>query len=254
MKIGLIGIGNMNGAILDGLLKESKYEIYITNRSTEKLVKYPANAIIKNIEELIEKVDVIILGYKPQGYIEFLEQYANKIGDKLFVSIAAGMRSTILDKYIKNYVITMPNAPVLINKGTIAIVDSKFNDIIQEIFDPLGKSFIIQEWEMDDFIAIAGSLPAYIYYLIDCISKSQSSIEQQLASKIITSAIEGSALMANNFDDMEELVDKVCSKNGTTIEAINTFKKHDLEAIVCEAITKCSNRSNEIAEEINSTI
>lgn len=250
MKIGLIGIGNMNGAILNGLIKTNSFEIHIYNRTASKIKDYD---VIKhdNIVQLINEVDVVILGYKPLGYIEFLEQYSSYLENKLFISIAAGMSSKTLSKYVTNFVITMPNTPVLTNHGVVAIVDSPANEIVKTIFDTLGEVIIIKEEAMHDFIALGGSSPAYFYYIIDCMLKAQTSFDYDTALKIVSSTMQGSALMAKRFDDMEILVNNVCSPNGTTIEAITSLKEDNLELVIKSAMEKCSSRSVVITDEIS---
>lgn len=250
MKIGLIGIGNMNGAILNGLIKTNSFDIHIYNRSAEKIKDYD---VVKhtNIVELINSVDVIILGYKPVGYIEFLKEYGTYLADKLFISIAAGMSSETLSKYLTKFVITMPNTPVLTNHGVVAIVDSKYNDLVSSIFNTLGEVIIIKEEQMHDFISLGGSSPAYFYYIIDCMLKAQTTFDYDTALKIVSSTMQGSALMAKRFDDMEALVNNVCSPNGTTIEAVTSLKYDNLENIFKNAMDKCSSRSKVITNDIS---
>lgn len=250
MKIGLIGIGNMNGAILNGLIKTNSFDIHIYNRTAEKIKDYDVTKHT-NIVELINSVDVIILGYKPVGYIEFLKEYATYLEGKLFLSIAAGMSSATLSKYINNFVITMPNTPVLTNHGVVAIVDSKHNEIVSSIFNTLGEVIVIKEEAMHDFIALGGSSPAYFYYIIDCMLKAQTSFDYETALKIVASTMQGSALMAKRFDDMEQLVDNVCSPNGTTIEVVTSLKEDNLELIFKKAMDKCSSRSTVITTDIS---
>jgi pyrroline-5-carboxylate reductase len=46
---------------------------------------------------------------------------------------------------------------------------------------------------------------------------------------------------------IETLVDNVCSKGGTTIQAVDCFRESNLEGIIMEGINRCKNRSEELS-------
>ena len=59
----------------------------------------------------------------------------------------------------------------------------------------------------------------------------------------------GTALLAlNSNESMTELTEKVCSKGGTTIEAVNVYRQKGLDALIREGIAACKKRSEEMGK------
>ena len=78
-KIGIIGCGNMGGAILYGALesgvlnKENVYVYDINPTMMEKADGWGVN-LADNDEDVCEKSDIILLAVKPQNVAEALSQ------------------------------------------------------------------------------------------------------------------------------------------------------------------------------------
>ena len=60
----------------------------------------------------------------------------------------------------------------------------------------------------------------------------------------------GSAKMVlhNNDKSLEQLITAVCSKGGTTIEAIKTYEESGLTSITSNAVDACVKRAKELEE------
>ena len=72
MKVAIIGVGNMGGAVCEGLFNtgmNATYEITASDASLEKLeqlkAKYPQLAITTNNREAAKGADVVIVAVKP---------------------------------------------------------------------------------------------------------------------------------------------------------------------------------------------
>ena len=55
-------------------------------------------------------------------------------------------------------------------------------------------------------------------------------------------------MVKNSNDDLDIMIDRVCSKGGTTIQAIDTFRNYELDAKIIEGIDKCKQRSEELSK------
>ena len=71
-------------------------------------------------------------------------------------------------------------------------------------------------------------------------------------SKLLAVATcEGAARLISSSDvDVQTLIDNVTSPNGTTEQALQTFKELNLESIVHEAFDSAKRRSAELAREL----
>lgn len=263
MKVAIVGIGNMGGAIVNGLIANNQFlnsNLYISNRSKEKLKRYEGVDIniCQTTEEAIKRAEIVILAIKPDDYEEWLIKYQALIADKLLVSIAAGINSEFLMRYTSLFSIVMPNIGVDILKGYTLIcenekIDLSLNEVIvnevSKLFKSVGKVKIIKEKDLIHYTILSGCTPAFIFQILSDLVKSFESFGinntevQEVLSYIMSSALD----MANN-NNVEELVNSVCSPNGVTIEGIKVFAEYDLEKIFTEAITNCKIKNQSMNE------
>lgn len=125
--IGMIGCGNMGGAMLGGIIKSnivSQNQIYVADLNEKALKetneKYGVNTTTDNIE-LAKVSDIIILALKPDLYPIVINQIKNHVKDNVIVvTIAAGKdikgTTEMFGKDIK-VVRVMPNTPALVEIG-----------------------------------------------------------------------------------------------------------------------------------------
>ncbi|MEG0456659.1 MAG: pyrroline-5-carboxylate reductase [Oscillospiraceae bacterium] len=255
-KIGFIGAGNMAFAIS----KSINDEINIFDNSKSQYDKFHKNAFkCENLNQLVENSDIIFLSVKPQNFSDLLVDIKQlEYKHKVFVTIAAGITTNFIAEILGDIKIirVMPNTPLLIGEGATALCrndlvnDDEFN-FICNVFQKSGEVAIIDENKMNEIIAINGSSPAYIYYIADIVAKYGASvgIDENIALKLFAQTLIGSGKMIlQSTDSPKVLTEKVCSKGGTTIEAINSFKKDNLEQIFKNAMDKCIKRAYELSK------
>lgn len=264
--VGFIGVGNMAGAIISGILKKNLYrenEITVYDKDHEKYKKFNITPS-EDIAGLCKKSDLIFLCVKPQIYNDVLNEISVTVSEeelckKTFVSIAAGISTSHICKKLKTNVAVirvMPNTPLLIGEGASALCSNEFvhkrtfSNVV-EIFSSLGVSKILSEDMMNRIIAVNGSSPAYVYLLAKAIcegAKAQGITDDVLA--LVIQTIVGSAkMMAQSSMTPDELIKMVASPNGTTLAALNSFENDDFCGTIARAMQKCTDRAEEIAAE-----
>ncbi len=262
---GFIGVGNMATAIIGGMLESdfvAPENIYIFDSSVEKCSYFKSKGVsvgADNIEVVLNS-DIITVAVKPQNYAEVLGQFSTvDCSDKIFVSIAAGISIDFVRSQLNQnvkVVRVMPNTPLLLSKGASALCPSA--DMTNEEFEPVKEMFalsgvveIIEEEHMNEIIAVNGSSPAFFYLFAKAMADYAVScgIDREKALNLICATYEGAAQMIRSSgDDIETLIEKVSSKGGTTIEALNSFKANNVEGIIKEAMTACTKRANELGK------
>ena len=93
-KIGIIGFGNMGQAMYAGLVDVfGEDRVFVCYRNLEKLKieDLRLENFSKGVDEVIKKVDVVIIAVKPQSFAEFAKSMTVDVNDKLVVSIMAGI-------------------------------------------------------------------------------------------------------------------------------------------------------------------
>lgn len=264
--IGFIGVGNMAGAIISGILKKGLYatnQLTVYDNDTSKYEKFDISPS-KSIPELCEKSDIIFLCVKPQIYNSVLEEINQNITrtsilKKTFVSIAAGISTShICRKLGANAAVVrvMPNTPLLIGEGASAICSNEFtekkvfNDIMG-IFSTMGICKILSEDMMNKIIAVNGSSPAYVYLFAKalCEGAKEQGINDDVLALVIQTILGSAKMMQQSSMTPDELIKMVSSPNGTTLAALESFENDDFCGIIKRAMLKCTHRAEEIACE-----
>lgn len=264
-KIGFIGAGNMATAIINGMLKNgfaAPQSLYIFDLDKEKLSIMQEKGINteSNSVEVVKNSDIIVLAVKPQNYKEVLCEIKDAADDsKIFVSIAAGISTSyVAFELQKNcpVVRVMPNTPLLLGKGATALcatdnISEEDFKIVYDMFALSGTVEILKEEHMNEIISVNGSSPAYIYLLAKAMSDyaQEQGIDKKAAMNLICATLEGSAAMLRESGNTpDELIEKVSSKGGTTIAALDTMAEYKFYDAIKAGMTSCTKRAEELGK------
>lgn len=265
-KLGIIGCGFMaqsilRGVILSDFLHEKK--ILVSDKSEENLDKVAYLGVRTTTENraVAENSEFLIFAVKPQNFGEVINSLKGAKPEKV-ISIMAGIKKNEIKNAFGISAVKvarcMPNLPCSIGSGAIGIDMSDYNksiddtEFISNIFNCLGTVLSIDESKMDAVTGISGSGPAYAFMFID--SLIDAGIKQGLtrneAKILAVQTVLGSAEMVGRDEQQPaELLMQVCSKGGTTIEAVKVFENNNFRGIVSEAVDACVKRSKELSDK-----
>ncbi|MCZ1343059.1 pyrroline-5-carboxylate reductase, partial [Enterococcus faecium] len=170
MKIGIIGVGKMASAIIKGL-KQTPHELIISGSSLERSKEIAEQLTLPyamSHQDLIDQVDLVILGIKPQLFETVLKPLHFK---QPIISMAAGISLQRLATFVGQdlpLLRIMPNMNAQILQSSTALtgnalVSQELQARVRGLTDSFGSTFDISEKDFDTFTALAGSSPAYIY-------------------------------------------------------------------------------------------
>lgn len=254
MKFGFIGAGNMGGAIIKGFIKSKRVappDINVSRNNKEALAEMEQTIGIKGCttEEVVNDSNIVFLAVKPHMFPQITKEIAPLLKDsnKLVVSMAAGITTNSLEQMLGfdcPIVRIMPNINAEILMSTTAICKNEYAipediEIIKDMFSDIGLAVEVSENQFPIFTAIAGCSPAYVYLFIDSLAKGaqKMGMNKKLALDIATSAVLGSAKMFELSNSHPwELIDKVCSPGGTTIEGVCTLEEYKFESALVKAV------------------
>lgn len=262
-SLGFIGAGNMVSAILSGVLDTGlarPEQVWLSNRSPEKLMAWKAKGVHVTLDnaEAAQNAQVIVLGVKPQVMDQVLPQIAPFVAGKCVVSIAAGISSAYLKERLPGALVvrTIPNTPMKLGKGATVVAQSPgvpeatFR-LACALFESAGAVAVIPEAQMDDFIAVSGSSPAFFFRMAAAMVEAAQAagIEADLALRMAAQTMAGSAAMLlETGDTAQELTRQVCSPGGTTLAALTAFDDYRFEEMIGEAARRCAQRSRELGK------
>lgn len=254
MKYGFIGLGNMAGAIIEGMMASGKFsddEIYGYNRSEGKTLALRDKCGIipcENAAEVAQKAEVIILAVKPQMMQGLLDGIAKRISrDKLVLTIAAGKECAWYEERLCEgvpVVRIMPNINAKVKSSVTAICGGKnasdeHIEIADGIFSTVGKVYHIEEKMFPAFSAMGGASGAFVLLYIDALAEAgvRAGFARPVAEEIATATVVGSGLLNQQSDEHPiALMNKVCSPGGTTIEGVVKLKELGFETAVQQGL------------------
>ncbi|MCH2055852.1 MAG: pyrroline-5-carboxylate reductase [Thalassotalea sp.] len=271
-KVAFIGAGNMNRAIIIGLIKNgiAPADIIVSNPSPGKREALANEYGIKQTESNIEAAsyaDYIVLGVKPHLIASVCEEFADTIdvSKKCFISVAAGttmaqIQSALGATQADNgfaVIRSMPNTPSQLGMGVSGAYASPQVSAEQKAFaDQLMKASGIVKWlsseaEIDHIIAVSGSGPAYFFLFMEAMAAEAERLgfDAQEARELVQQTALGAAhMVAENDISIGQLRENVTSKGGTTQAALNTFNQGGLSDLVSDAMQAAISRAKEMAK------
>lgn len=267
-SIAFIGGGNMATSLIAGLLTNTftADQILVADPDAENRAfldqKYQVRTTENNINSLSS--DTIILAVKPQMLQQVCRQLAasGNISDQQFVSIAAGIESESINRWLggnRAIVRCMPNTPALVGYGATALfandrVTEQQKDLAEEILKAVGICIWLSfENEIDAVTAVSGSGPAYFFLLMEAMQKAGQDLglKPEVAKLLTIQTALGAAKMASESDDEPAVLrQKVTSKGGTTEQAILSFQNAGFSQTVKTALQAANDRSQTLAKEL----
>lgn len=119
------------------------------------------------------------------------------------------------------------------------------------MFAGSGVCEYITEDHMNEIISVNGSSPAYIYLFAKAMADYAQAhgIQYDRAMNLICATLEGSAAMLRESGDSADvLIDKVSSKGGTTIAALDKLREYNFYEAVQDAMDACTKRAEELGK------
>lgn len=268
-KIAFIGAGNMNGAIISGLVQGGfkPENIMVSNPSAPKRLALQAAHGIQQTQSNIDATtfaDVIVLGVKPYLIEEVCQHLGENIdlAGKCFISVAAGCTIKQIEQALNQtctVIRTMPNTPSQIGYGVTGMyANDHINDEEKAFTTSLMESVGIIKWleseqQIDHIIAVSGSAPAYFFLFMEAMEKQAKAygFSEQDSRDLVQQTALGAAKMVieNNKLPISKLRENVTSKGGTTQAAISAFSEGGLEQLVSKAMNTAVDRAKEMAKK-----
>ena len=265
MSIGFIGCGNMASAIICGIIDNKAvkaeevnvFDVYAPATDSIK-AKYNIN-VFSNEEEIVKNSDTVVLAVKPNILSSVLKKIDGVLGNKdtLIISIAAGKSTEFIANELThdNRIIrVMPNINAKVSEAICAYTaNANATDddkkLTEKIFSAVGKIIYLEENYFPLFGVLGGCTPALAYMFIDELARAgvKNGMKKDVALKISAQAVLGSAKMILESDEHPyELIDKVCSPGGTTIEAVTSLQECGFNSAIHKAVDKAVEKDSKL--------
>ena len=270
--IAFIGAGSMAEAMISGIIAAGKIpleQIIVSNRSNKERLKqleetYEINGVTR--ENLnFNNIDMIVLAMKPKDAEIALQSIRDSLQpNHVVLSVLAGVTTSFIEQnlpFAQQVIRVMPNTSSMVRESATAISSgnhtSKQNmTLAKELLESIGEVYIIPEEQMDIFTGIAGSGPAYFYYLMEHMEEAgiKGGLTEETARLIIAQTMVGAAKMIQEQGETPTVLrENVTSPNGTTATGLAALEMHGGGIAISEAIKQAANRSREMSSQLEKT-
>ena len=251
MKLGIIGLGAMSTAILEGLHTIEFFDMSTIHASTQSQEKLKNICTTYNIKpafsnrELVEVADIILIATKPEDLKKVANDINPYLNDKPIISIAAKTPiSTLIDIFGERAIIRiMPNLSVKFRQSVSAMAThnttQQQEDFITNFLSLLGTIEEIPESMFSGFIGLSSSGIALVIDFIDALAKAglAEGFTYEQALRIVSLTTKSAAHnVLNSKETPQELIAKVTSKKGTTAAGLRVLKEENFNEIISKAV------------------
>jgi pyrroline-5-carboxylate reductase len=249
VKIGLIGAGNMAGALARGW-NEPVVVADIDGDRAAALADAVGGTVAGSNAELAEQVDVVILCHKPPQ----LEDVAAEIRDRAgaIVSILGGVpvaavEAAYPDKPVYRF---MPNQAAEVRRGVSCYVagsraaDGPESEIV-DLFGRLGTVVPMPDDQMDTATAVMSCAPAWIALVAEALVDAgvRQGLDRDHAARLVAETVAGTGeLLADAGVEPEELRRRVTSPGGLTERGTAVLEDAGIRAAFDSAVDVVVNR------------
>jgi pyrroline-5-carboxylate reductase len=266
-RIGMIGAGNMAGALVRGLLvsgRVTKEQIRASDVLEEKRrALSDAHGIVVSDDNaaIASFADLCVLAVKPQVIAQAAATLADHLApETLVVSVAAGVPIRALEGLLphsRRIVRAMPNTPALVLAGATGLAasagaDARDLDAATALFEAVGHVVRVEEPLLDAVTGLSGSGPAYVMLVIEALTEGgvKAGLDRATALALATDVVHGSAkLLVETGEDPARLREMVTSPGGTTLAGLRALEARGLVAALVDAVESATKRSHELGLE-----
>lgn len=269
-SLAFLGAGSMGGAILRGVVASGVpvAGIRATNRTREKADALAALPGVTSIA-LGEKPEgnrdaaaaarIVLVGVKPAMVPDLLREIAPALrDDAIVVSLAAGVTLGSFADVLgagAHVIRSMPNTPATVGRAVTglaagAAATAEDMALVRALFETVGAVIEVPEPQIDALSTVSGSGPAYVFLLIEELTKAAvgmgfSEADARLMAE--QTFIGAAALLEASGEDPAELRRRVTSPKGTTERAIAVMQEARLDDLFARATAAALARAKELA-------
>jgi pyrroline-5-carboxylate reductase len=257
MTVGIIGYGNMGSALARGL-RAGNIAFVVSEKKGERTdaLRRETGLAALGSAELVSRADLVVLAVKPQELDGLLAEIAPAPKGKRFVSIIAGRPLAMFQSALGTDDVCrfMPNLAAMAGKAAVAV---SFPDLACDDFRAdcltvaraMGEPFVIPEKEMSAFTGLSGSGIAYVFSFLHALALggTAAGIRYDESLKIALATVEGAAAVVRTSGvHPVELLSRVVSPAGTTIQGIRRLETAGFAGAVLEAVEDAARRAQEL--------
>ncbi|MGE0707382.1 MAG: pyrroline-5-carboxylate reductase [Planctomycetota bacterium] len=261
-RLAILGVGKMGAALAKGLAQRDLGLSLVgaaRRESSRERVEALGIEWAASGAEAVAGADVVVLAVKPQQVPALLAEVGAKIAPStLVVSIAAGVTTARVQAGLAPgtpVVRVMPNTPSVLGAGMAVLAAGASASpqdlaLARELFEPVGRTAVLEEHLMDAVTGLSGSGPAYVYLVIESLAEAgvKVGIPRETSTLLAAQTVLGSARMVLELGEHPALLkDAVTTPAGCTVDGLMELEEGKLRVTLLKAVVKATERARELA-------
>jgi pyrroline-5-carboxylate reductase len=254
LKIGIIGVGRMGSALVEGLLGAGvrARDIWVSDKDSGKLERMRSLGVRAASKEEVLACEVVFLAVKPKEVGEVLDEISGF--RNILVSVVAGVPLKAFGRLEGAKVLrVMPNLLCRRGEGAMALcpgrADARSVGVVKELLSKLGRVIEMEEGQLDVVTALSGSGPAFFARLLEAAVEEavKLGLPKESALELAAQTMRGVGGEVLEGRDPEDIVESVTSPGGTTEAGLKELGE---VKPLRKAIRKAWERARELAGQV----
>lgn len=257
MKISVIGVGAMGGAMVKGFLKSNKFvgaDITAAAPSQSTLDKFAplgVNVTSDNCEAA-KGSDIVCVVVKPWLVEKVLEEIKPVMDytKQTLIVVAAGIKGSQVLEWMDDgkgnapeTLLVMPNTAIEVTSSMTFVVPVNASATtvatVAEIFDATGEAMVVEEKQLGAGMVLASCGLAYAMRYVRAASEGgvELGFKADVAKRIVLQTMRGTVdLLQANGNHPEAEIDKVTTPGGVTIKGLNEMERNGFTNAVIQGL------------------
>ena len=266
-KAAFIGAGNMGGALIKAACRAlGPDQVIIADGDAARAAALAGElgcAAAESNEAAALAAEYVFLCVKPQVLPGVVKALAGVLSGRVVVSIAAGVQIASIRAWLgpverePAVLRVMPNTPAAIGQGMLALAGEpdaaeEHFAAVEAILAKAGRVERLAEPLMDQFSAVAGCGPAYVYQFIEALADGGVLVglprkqAQVYAAQMVLGA---AAMVLESGEHPGALKDAVCSPGGSTIAGVAALERGGFRAAAIQAVADSYRKTVELGKQ-----
>ncbi len=242
MDVAIVGGGNLGCALAKAIAK--RYDVVVTRRNVDKIrfLEDLGCELCSDNVNAVSKAKLVFVTVKPKDVFQVLSELRDVLEDKILVSFVAGVRIDDLKRVVDCKIVramTSLSAELGCSVTAYYTEDLSPDEVfeLEMVFDCMGDVVRVEDESLLDAITAYSSAVAFMAKIFESFVYAglKLGLNRDLARKLTEGLFKGSSELLS-LEEPEEVIGRVVTPAGTTIEGIIKMMEHGVDFGIVDAM------------------
>lgn len=261
MNVGLLGAGHIARALAQGwsgaVLKPARLAFYdVDGERATALAAETGGEAASTAASLVAGADIVIVAVRPQDVDGVLREVGEALGERVLVSVAAGVPLARLTAALPSgarVARVMPNVAAALGLGVFLLVPGTLDpagvSAVTELFGAAGTVVRLSEDRFDAGTSVAGCMPGLLAAVVTAFAAAAEAegIAPETARTLAVEGVHGAAALIAREGDPAAVMAAAATPGGMTAAGVTALEERGLAPAVKAAVRAATARAQALA-------